>query len=245
MTMMNPSPWYRRIGEPIDSAENVIWFPHAGGGASALIRQSRQVSLPVNLFAATLPGREGRFGEAMPDSLAQLTAILADELPSSPSPPVLLGHSFGALLAYGVAQSRATGGLVVAAMLPPDQISQHDSISHLGNVDFAEQLDRRYGGIPRSFRENEEAMQLFLPTVRHDLRLMESYRDDGPWRLDVPILALAGSQDGRANAIKMQGWKNRTDRSFSIQTLPGDHFFPLAQLTRVLQLARLCFDTSD
>lgn len=153
----------------------------------------------MNLFVATLPGREGRFGEAMPDSLDQLVANLANELPTFVRPPVLVGHSFGGVLAYCVAQSRELSGLTVVAMSSPDHISRHESIVHLSNADFAEQLDRRYGGIPQTLRQNVEAMSLFLPIVRHDLALMESYRDEQSRILDIPIIALAGDQDQRAN----------------------------------------------
>lgn len=244
MTIRTPSSWYRRIGDPVESAENVVWFPHAGGGAATLIRHCRVSPPPMNLFVATLPGREGRFGDAMPDSLNQLVANLVNELPQFVRPPVLVGHSFGALLAYCVAQSRELSGLTVAAMSSPDHISRNESIVHLSNADFAEQLDLRYGGIPQTLRQNVEAMSLFLPIVRHDLALMESYRDVQSRILDIPIIALAGDQDQGASSVKMQGWQSRTSNTFSLETIAGDHFFPLSQVNLVLQSARRCFDTT-
>ncbi len=249
MTIAHSSPWYRRIGERVDSAETVIWFPHAGGSASPLIRHFRALPPPVNLFAAALPGREGRFAEEMPDSLSQLITILVSELPQLARPPIFVGHSFGALLAYCLAKSCAaqTIGphrLVTMALASPDQISQRDSIVHLNNRDFAEQLAQRYGGIPPSLRANQEAMELLLPTVRNDLKLLESYQDDQDVVLDIPILAIAGSHDERASAAKMHGWRTRTRGPFAMETLPGDHFFPLTQINRVLELAMLSHDTS-
>lgn len=244
MDIRASSSWYRRIGDPVDSTENVVWFPHAGGGTASLVRQCRMNPPPMNLFVAALPGREGRFGEAMPSSLDQLVATLVNELPPFARPPVLVGHSFGALLAYSVAQSRELSGLTVMAMSSPDHISRRESIVNLNNADFAEQLDRRYGGIPQTLRQNVEAMDLFLPIVRHDLALMESYRDEQSKILDIPIIALVGDQDQRASSVKMQGWQSRTSNTFSLEIIAGDHFFPLSQVNRVLQSARRCFDTT-
>jgi len=68
--------WVRRIGFPLRRGlETVIWFPHAGGGAAPLIRAAVH-RRGVNLFVATLPGREGRFLEPMPETLDELTSIL-------------------------------------------------------------------------------------------------------------------------------------------------------------------------
>ncbi|TWT65102.1 Linear gramicidin dehydrogenase LgrE [Allorhodopirellula solitaria] len=244
MSNASPQSWYRRIGNPLPSTESVVWFPHAGGGVSSLIRQLNRSPPGINVFAATLPGRERRFNETMPDTLDQLIATLVAELPQLPRPPVLIGHSFGALLAYCVAQSAAASGLVVMAMSPPELISRRDSIVHLEDAEFVQQLDRRYGGIPQTLRENEEAMRLFLPPVRHDLSLMESYQDDAAKIVDIPVRAYAGSRDTRVSAERMEGWRGRTTATFSLETLSGDHFFPLLHVNRVLQSARRCFDTT-
>jgi surfactin synthase thioesterase subunit len=240
MTTLPAKQWYRRIGEPSQSLDSIVWFPHAGAGVSPLIRLARQFPPSVNVFAASLPGREARFGEPNPESLEQLITTLVKEMPAMSRPPVLLGHSFGALLAYCVARRHAASGLIVMAMAPPDTISNHDSIVHLDDLDFVTQLDRRYGGVPQALRENEEAMRLFLPPVRHDLSLLESYQDLETEPLDIPLTAIAGSRDPRADALKMQGWQSRTTGRFVLKKLVGDHFFPLSHFSQVLQLAQQC-----
>lgn len=241
MNATHPSKWYRRIGWSDDAQNTVIWIPHAGGGAAPLIRLAKQSPPDINLFVATLPGREARYRDPMPATLEELTARLVDELPPLKPPPVLVGHSFGGLLAYCIAQHREVGGLTIMAMSSPERIAEQASIVHLSDSDFVEELDRRYGGVPKSLKENDEAMQLFLPTVRHDLTLLESYRMQGDEILDTPITALLGTQDTRVTAAEMQAWRDRTTAAFNMRTLPGDHFFPLAHFSSVLRIAQAMF----
>lgn len=236
------SNWYRRIGQRRDSAQSVVWFPHAGGGVAPLIRLAKELPPHINLFAATLPGREARYHDPVPATLGELTTILVDELPHFEIAPVLVGHSFGGLLAYCIAQEYTASGLVVMAMSSPDRIGARASFLHFDDADFAEELDRRYGGLPASLRENEEAMRLFLPTLRHDLTLLESYRLGALPSMDIPLTALVGTEDTRVTAAEMQGWRACTQGKFSMQMLPGNHFFPLAHFSRVLRIAQALFE---
>lgn len=237
MTSEKPSKWYRRVGERIASTENIIWFPHAGGGCSPLIRAARQTPPHTNLFVATLPGREARFADPMSETLDELVDALVAELPVTEQPPILVGHSFGALLAYCVAKRCPASGLVVMAMSSPDRISRCDSIVHLSDREFAEQLDLRYGGVPKTLRENEEAMRMFLPTVRRDLTLLESYQASIDEVIDIPITALAGTDDTRITPAQMQNWQSHTNVDFRMQMMVGDHFFPLSHFKQVLRIA--------
>ena len=240
MNSDKPSKWYRRVGQPVAGGRNVVWFPHAGGGCSPLIRLARGNPPAVNLYVATLPGREARFADPMSSSLDELVGSLVDELPQTDEPPVLVGHSFGALLAFLVARQKPSKRLIVMAMGSPDLITRRDSIVDLDDREFAEQLDRRYGGVPKTLRENEEAMRMFLPTVRRDLTLLESYDSSKREVVDVPITALAGTDDGRVTAAKMQNWKSFTQADFRLQMMMGDHFFPMSNFQQVLKIAAEC-----
>lgn len=54
--------------------------------------------------------------------------------------------------------------------------------------------------------------------------------------LDVPILALAGTEGDRASADHMAGWAARMSASFALHPVQGDHFFVDTQAVAVTEL---------
>jgi medium-chain acyl-[acyl-carrier-protein] hydrolase len=82
-------------------------------------------------------------------------------------------------------------------------------------------------------------LQVFLPTLRADIAVIESYR----WReeapLDLPISAFAGLDDRSVTLENLLAWRRHTARDFRLELLPGDHFFPQTRRDQLLRsLAR-------
>jgi medium-chain acyl-[acyl-carrier-protein] hydrolase len=86
-------------------------------------------------------------------------------------------------------------------------------------------VDERYGGIPSTVRTSEDLLRLLLPPLRADLQMVETYqyRDEPP--LDVEIMALGGIGDRAVSPTQLDDWRHHSTRAFSIQLLPGSHFF--------------------
>lgn len=239
--------WYRAINEFDATRPTLVWFSHAGGGTSPFIRACREITLDVNLFVALMPGRENRFNDPLPVTLDGLVDDLANQLPPTSSPPILIGHSFGAVLAYGVArrlllgertEARQVAGLVVMAMSAPSVLKNQEHIAHLDDSEFIEKLDRKFGGIPKALKDNEDAMALFLPAVRNELKLLESYVDQPEEPIGIPVIALAGADDAAASQWRMKDWALKTTGDFQSRTIPGDHFFPIARFTEIIETAK-------
>jgi medium-chain acyl-[acyl-carrier-protein] hydrolase len=105
------------------------------------------------------------------------------------------------------------------------QIPDSDPPIHaLPDFEFLEEL-RHFNGTPEAVLENTELMQLLLPVLRADFAVIETYvYTPGP-ALDCSITAFGGLQDCEVRCDRLEAWREQTNASFSLQMLPGDHFF--------------------
>lgn len=214
---------------PIASTPTLVCFHHAGGGASAFSPWRRaRPGLPIH--PVTLPGREDRRGEPLPQRMDALVDLLADELADVlAGPHVLFGHSMGALMAYRIAVHRHRAGrrpaeaLVVAASPPPHVATPLASTLDADDAELGASL-ARIGGVPRELLARPEWLSAFLVTVRADLRLCADHSrlDEPP--LSCAIHAFGGTADPLLDRSAMAGWRRHTSVSFTLTMLPGGHF---------------------
>ena len=55
--------------------------------------------------------------------------------------------------------------------------------------------------------------------------------------IQTPITAICGIDDRAIDLADMQLWKGFTQGIFRLRSFPGDHFFPIPEMERVLELA--------
>ena len=84
--------------------------------------------------------------------------------------------------------------------------------------------------------DNDELMQMIMPTLRADFAVNEMYvcNDEPP--LACPILALGGDSDPFAPLADLDGWREYTAASFDVSVLPGGHFYLHTSRPLLLQL---------
>jgi medium-chain acyl-[acyl-carrier-protein] hydrolase len=68
-------------------------------------------------------------------------------------------------------------------------------------------------------------MQLTLPLLRADFEVVETYVYSPRPPLDCPITAFGGVDDKEVSREKVEAWREQTTASFSLNMLPGSHFF--------------------
>ncbi|GLW14747.1 hypothetical protein Stsp01_14900 [Streptomyces sp. NBRC 13847] len=235
------APWW--TGEPAPLAErSLLCLPYAGGGPQTYRGWGELLGPSVEVLAMTPPGRGRRFSEEPCRDLPSLLTSLADAVPRTPQRPyVLFGHSLGATVAYELCREiRRRGlpmpqGLVVSARQAPGLPWRFRHVSGLPDDEFTEAL-RELGGTPEAVLAQPDLMSLLLPALRADFAIVESYRHRDEPPLDVPILALAGTEDDRATAEQMAGWAGRTTASFALHEVQGGHFFVDTQADAVTGL---------
>ncbi|MCR9142851.1 MAG: alpha/beta fold hydrolase [bacterium] len=241
--------WLVRETERPAATLDLYCFPPAGG-TSGLYR-NWHAALPefVQLHAIELPGRERRFSETPFDNMGLLLDELVPVIEASRSPGrpfVLFGHSMGASIAFEMTRrlcetNRELPALLCISGRKAPQTPERFSFMHdLGEAEFIEGL-RAYGGTPEAVLQNEDLMELFVPLLRADFSLFEtwSYTPQPPLR--VPFVVFGGEDDHRALRDELQSWRIHTALDFQLRMLPGGHFFlrddeerMLAELGQVL-----------
>jgi pyochelin biosynthetic protein PchC len=105
-------PWFRRYHPAPDAAARLVYFPHAGGSASACHQLSGALAPRIEVLAVQYPGRQDRFGEPCVETVEQFAAQIhraLDRLDGlHDKPTVFFGHSMGAVIAYEVARRLET-----------------------------------------------------------------------------------------------------------------------------------------
>jgi medium-chain acyl-[acyl-carrier-protein] hydrolase len=206
-------------------------LPYAGGGASIFRRWSAGLPGSVEVCPIQLPGRETRLKEPPFTRLSPLLHALGDAVrPYLDRPFALYGHSLGALIAFELARYlRRTGNpgpvhLLASGRAAPQLRPPHEAINALPEPEFVERV-RALGGTPDAVLADRELRKILVPLLRADFSILEtySYTDEPP--LDCPITVFGGLQDPRAGTPELQAWRVQTAAHFSVQMLPGDHFF--------------------
>jgi medium-chain acyl-[acyl-carrier-protein] hydrolase len=185
----------------------------------------------IELYTIQLPGREERFKEAPFTHISPLVETLTPVLrPYLDIPFAFFGHSMGALISFELArQLRAQQApvpvhLFISGRRAP-QIRDRNPLMHtLPQDEFLAEL-RYLNGTPNQVLENAELMQLFLPTLRADFSVCGTYTYLSEPPLDCSISVFGGLEDTAETSDLLESWMLQTRSNFSLQMLPGDHFF--------------------
>ena len=86
-------------------------------------------------------------------------------------------------------------------------------------------LVRRDNGIPQAILAEPELMKLFIPILRTDFTLMETYRHVAEEPLDQPMTVFGGLEDEIVNRDDLAAWQDVTRRTIDLHMMPGGHFF--------------------
>lgn len=193
---------------------------------------SRHLPSDIEVCAVQLPGRDVRTQDEPATEMSALVAGLAEGLaPWLARPCAFFGHSMGAIVAFELVRHlRRQAGplpvhLFVSSRRAPQIVSQEPPCHDLPEADFVNRLVERYNGIPRAILAEPELMKLFLPLLRADFKLLETYRYLPEDLLDQPVTVFGGAQDSIVTNDDLRAWRDVTRGGFHLLMMPGGHFF--------------------
>jgi medium-chain acyl-[acyl-carrier-protein] hydrolase len=225
------SPWVSVNSLNGGNLGRLFCLPFAGGGAAAYYRWINRILAGIDVARVNLPGRETRLREPLFTNLLSLVDTLVEELVLWIDRPfAFYGHSMGALLAFELARElrrrrkMLPAHLFVSGYRAPQLPPPEPPFSHLPDADFIDRV-RQYEGVPDLVAQNEELMNIFLPILRADFTMTETYvyREEPP--LECPLTAFGGFSDPKVDREKIIAWNIHTSMHFNTHFFPGGHFF--------------------
>jgi medium-chain acyl-[acyl-carrier-protein] hydrolase len=226
------SAWLLRLQPNPHARLRLFCFPCAGKGASLFRTWPPALPEWIELLGVQYPGREQRRREESFTHMPHLVEAVAEGLrPYVDRPYAVFGHSFGALAGFELVRQLRREGcpepehLFVAARRAPHLGPRHTPIADLPQPEFLAAVQRRYDGIPAEILRTPEVLDLLLPALRADIRLLEAYAYvDGP-PLQCRMTCLGGSSDPEIGAQDLEEWRRHTTGLFAVRMFPGGHFF--------------------
>lgn len=210
-------------------------FPSAGGAGSVYTSWSDKLPADVlretELWSVRLPGREPSRTKPLYTELPSLLAALSPAITSRLTPSyAFFGHSMGALVCFELARALRSQGaigpahMIVSGHRAPGLPDRHRPVHKLPDIAIVAKL-RRLGGTPDGVLENPELMEMYLPLLRADFAVCETYVYEHREPLECSVTALGGTDDPQVSREDLAAWRAHTRGSFSFHMFPGSHFY--------------------
>lgn len=228
------NPWFHLAQKGTDpSGLHLFSFPYAGGSISAFRPLAQHLAPDIHFHIAALPGRGSRFAEKPVKQLPTLVNALSDAIEQTqPAQFAFYGHSMGGILGFEVARELRRRGftpplaLIVSGVTAPELFGKPEE-AHRYNlpreafIDYLQTLE----GTPQEFFEHPELMEMMLPILRADFQICDTYQYTPEAPLEMPIMALFGTDDHDVGKDGMQAWSKHTYSAFRLSEHEGGHFF--------------------
>ena len=221
-------PWFGRTLDNADGRLLLFCFPPVGGGSMFFRSWLNSRPQRIAICPVQLPGREYRIMEQPFERLEPLVQKLVEVIPHE-RPFALFGHSMGALISFEVARGLRKQGLpgpqhmFVSAKAAP-QLPRKPPRYCLPDHEFVEAL-RLLGGTSETVLNDVGLLRDFLPMLRADFAVIDTYEYVQEEPLDCPIHAFGGREDREVSCDQLLPWRTQTRAEFSSRIFPGSHFY--------------------
>lgn len=208
----------------------LICFPYAGGSASTYMSWANSLPENVELVIIQAPGRGIRIAEQAFSNMYSLVNELISVIPSVLDKPyILFGHSMGSRVAFElmhqlkVVKQPLPLHFIASGSRGPHIKATNKPIYQFSDDDFINEL-KILNGTPQAVLDNKELMEMFLPLLRADFEVSDTYCYQGNGKFDCPISVLTGEDDD-ISIDDLNAWGKWFESELELYSIAGDHFF--------------------
>lgn len=221
-----------RFSASAPATRRLFCFPFAGGAAATYRRWPTTLPDGIEVAFVQFPGRTPGSTETPLTRMVDLVDFACRAIEADADLPyALFGHSMGAAIAYEVTSRLERAGshrpdhLFVSGRRSPSERRPTDPIRDLPDAQFVAELGDRYGAIPDAIRNEPDVLAMFLPILRADVTVFETYERLSDHRVACPVSAFGGADDRNPTPQELAGWSEVATRSVPVEVFPGDHFY--------------------
>ncbi|WP_066874813.1 thioesterase II family protein [Clostridium mediterraneense] len=210
----------------------LICLPYAGGSEAIYLNWKEYLDSRIKILPIALKGRGKRFyeelyqnlNEAVEDIITIIKGDIKDE------EYAIFGHSMGSLLGYELYYKIREMGLreprhiFFSGYAAPSVRVKRSDIHKLPDGEFIKEVIE-LGGTQKEVFENEELLELFVPILRSDFRMINQYNfKERKNKVKCDISVLNGMDDS-ITMDELLEWRMLIEGQFNIYQFQGGHFF--------------------
>jgi len=224
------SSWMLNLRHAEPEQPTFVFFPHAGGSPLSIVRLAAELPRQVGVAVLALP-RGGGLDDGVPPRRCAVAAERAAASWLALGAPaatrlILVGNSYGALLAYETARRLVCAAvsverLIVSGFRSPRLTCTEAPLHRLPLPRLRAELEARYGSVPG---DSLEWLDLAQVALRADLEACDTYRHAHADPLSIPVDALHLTQDSSVTPDELAAWAQTTSASFRVLQLAAGHF---------------------
>lgn len=229
---LHKDPWFQVKTPNSMAIARLFCFPYAGGSANIYLDWSDYLPRDIEVVALQYPGRGPRFAEPLISNCGEMISqIMSHIKPLLDKPFAFFGHSNGGLISFELARALQAEGEdrqfhhFISGRWPIHLPRRSVEMSHeLSDEEFMHKL-RRLGGTPGEFLENKGLMEVFLPILRADFSLNETFVYKKGEKLKTNATIFYGRSDAGFSEDDLDCWPDLIDGDIDHIGYDGGHFF--------------------
>lgn len=209
-------------------------LPYAGGIADMIYKSWRPfIDKQIEIIPVELSGRGRRINEPFyknsKEALDDIYSKIVSEVQADDE-YIIYGHSMGAILAFETVhrlmenEAKMPQHLFLSGRKAPNCIvKKEDFLAELPEEEFKNKI-LNLNGTSKEIFENQILADMFIPILRNDYKVLESFFYQERKKIDIPVTVLSGNRDN-ITVNEIIDWNKITDKEFDYHILDGNHFF--------------------
>ncbi|WP_432407294.1 thioesterase II family protein [Wukongibacter sp. M2B1] len=215
--------------------------PYAGGSAAVYDKWKKYADGRIKIVPVELAGKGRRFNENPYDKMEDAVDDVYETIKKSIDKPYgLFGHSMGGMITYELAHKISNSSLpnpehiFVSGIRPPHLWKDRKIIYMLPDKEFKEEIIDM-GGTPKEIFENKELLDLFLPIIKKDFKIVDKHIYDEKNPLNIEMTVFYGDEE-EINDNEANQWGIHTNKKCRIFKINGNHFFINDETEKVVDI---------